>query len=1665
VIVTGQPIAQWFFNKTLGAPFNGDQTPSATNGNSPTPSFQTTGSNDTLVVNGLDNLYFGTQALPESDVFQVHGTLNPNFTEFVQRIRGGGGTATASNGGRPDGWSQLAPQASQGVQYNINTTGYSNITLHFDWQEGGIADMQPQYLNNGVWTNIGSVIQTTTSDFAGATANGSPTGITVALPSNSVVNDNANLQVRLAAVYDPSLPSIVDANTFDDGVNGDPSTLHGQFAAGGTPGPQDAEQLFQIPDVATSGTLSFGGQTTTSPVTLDPTNPAATAAAIQAGLQSLSTIGSGGVTVIENANDSTGTQYTVQFTGGNANTAEPNVIATSDYTNLVAVGIQPSPTGGNPSPTFTLTVTDGNGAHPVTVPYNASFGALQTLLQGSGATNASQFTVQDAHDFTGWEGYAINIGADTGATLTGSGANLVAPQNFAMTTPFQQLQTGGASGLLATVFDGDNTGAGSGNQGNWELGNISFNGDTKTGAPGITLQPVTQSATATYPLTLTASAYSETTVTGVQWKFSTNGGGSFNPVIGSGAAGSATSGTNLSGTGPAYNSTFTFTPPTSQETVSPAYEYEAVFTNANGSQATVPATISVVPPIAPVETIPPISTAVEEGNVAIFTATATGSPAPSVQWQLLSSTGAFISNINNGANASITNTNPTVANNQETVSTLNYTTNVNASENGDKIVAVFSNNAGTDGGNLNEAATLTVFRPETAFTAWNFNNDSQISTNDPAPNIGTGTVSIIGMNLAASQPDGGSGYPSAAYALADGDITNSPGATNSNFTENTFRFRGGPSVTLNPTNEQMSGGVATLTVGTAAAGAITPFSPILVSGLANQEFDSTTNTDANGNPIPFNITSIDTTAGTISYQVPGAADVASTPISVGNVYAVEGGGSPGNGWSVFAPSDSQGAQFSSSTQGYTHVYVTLDWYSTKSGILDGQPEYTLDGTNWIPLGGTIQANGNDFFGATAGTTSGAISSESATNGVATVVAANTFTVGQPVSMANSGSPFNGTFTITAVASDHSTFSFKLTGTNANATIPSQPPTSPTATATENGLPIPLTFDVSNVAGASNNPNFGIRLVTVKNPTINAYATASSSDTNPAAWPGASGNWRIGNVVFHGVPDWLDPNSTAQWTPSESALSGGISSTATTLTVQPGAGTVFPATPFKATLGSGSASEIVTVTAISGDTFTITRGAGGTTAAAWPALTPIAVAGAGTLNVTGPATIIGDPETLPTVAINGNLGNIPVDPQMVGSTAAAQLLIQPLVTNSAIHLGGITLSNGAGLDMASVQGVGDGGLNGVERAQGANNVLVLGTADAITQEQLVSNVATLTANNNFYVGDTVQVQGATSAGDGPFDGTFTITAATPTTFSYTVQGSNADIAPQSPNGTPTASDQATAPIFSVTNGAGQAISSVAWDGSGNVTVLASGTYAVGQRVVIAGVNTPDQAPDTTVLDGTYVITGLVAGGFTYADSNPNLNGPDSVTPGAGATAAIASSFDLEDNDLVAHGGNDGSSDSAAIQAAAVAGRNAPIDPSTGLPTVGGFQDGTWTGGGLTSSAAANEAANQGNEYTALAVVQNSELPLGQFSSWNVGGVSEPLRSDGNDTIVKYTYVGDWALEGAVNHDSFSIFNSSYNHTNVPFDWAYGSYNGGEVNHDSFSVFNADWHHGVTTGTPL
>jgi hypothetical protein len=151
-----------------------------------------------------------------------------------------------------------------------------------------------------------------------------------------------------------------------------------------------------------------------------------------------------------------------------------------------------------------------------------------------------------------------------------------------------------------------------------------------------------------------------------------------------------------------------------------------------------------------------------------------------------------------------------------------------------------------------------------------------------------------------------------------------------------------------------------------------------------------------------------------------------------------------------------------------------------------------------------------------------------------------------------------------------------------------------------------------------------------------------------------------------------------------------------------------------------------------------------------------------------------------------------------------------------------------------------------------------------------------------------------------------------------------------------------------------------------------------------------------------------------------------------TVSSSSKLDLEDNDLIVHTGSsdtNGASEYATVEGLAALGRN----PASGAP---GNPDGQWNGNGLNSSAASAADAAAGYEQIGLGVVVNSTLAEGPLSSWQVGSFNETLGT--NDIIVKYDYLGDYALEGSVNADDAGILQIEYDNgaTNT-HTWATGS----------------------------
>ncbi len=185
-------------------------------------------------------------------------------------------------------------------------------------------------------------------------------------------------------------------------------------------------------------------------------------------------------------------------------------------------------------------------------------------------------------------------------------------------------------------------------------------------APSVTQQPqsttVEEGATATFDATASGSPAPTT-----QWQISTNAGQTW---------------TSISG---ATSSQYSVAAAKSSES---GYEYRALFTNAAGSTHSEAATLTVQK--LPALTKQPAGVTAEEGHSATFEATASGFPAPSVQWELSTDAGGSWNPVT-GATSDVL----TIA-------------NVSTSEDGEEYRAVFENTAGKA---TSEAAKLTVHDP------------------------------------------------------------------------------------------------------------------------------------------------------------------------------------------------------------------------------------------------------------------------------------------------------------------------------------------------------------------------------------------------------------------------------------------------------------------------------------------------------------------------------------------------------------------------------------------------------------------------------------------------------------------------------------------------------------------------------------------------------------------------------------------------------------------------------------------------------------------------------------------------------------------------------------------------------------------------------------------
>jgi hypothetical protein len=184
-----------------------------------------------------------------------------------------------------------------------------------------------------------------------------------------------------------------------------------------------------------------------------------------------------------------------------------------------------------------------------------------------------------------------------------------------------------------------------------------------TSAPAVTSQPASTDAADGASVRFSATA-SGNPAPSVQWEVSTDGGTTWDDVNG------------------ATSTTYTFTAMSSEN----GDEYRAVFSNSAGTATSAAATLTIMPPTAPAITQQPSDQTAGDGASATFSAAASGSPVPSVQWQVSSDGGTDWTDVAGATSAT-------------------YSFTASSGENGYEYRAVFTNSVTSA---TTDSAVLTV---------------------------------------------------------------------------------------------------------------------------------------------------------------------------------------------------------------------------------------------------------------------------------------------------------------------------------------------------------------------------------------------------------------------------------------------------------------------------------------------------------------------------------------------------------------------------------------------------------------------------------------------------------------------------------------------------------------------------------------------------------------------------------------------------------------------------------------------------------------------------------------------------------------------------------------------------------------------------------------------
>ncbi|WP_394663379.1 putative Ig domain-containing protein [uncultured Sphingomonas sp.] len=857
-----------------------------------------------------------------------------------------------------------------------------------------------------------------------------------------------------------------------------------------------------------------------------------------------------------------------------------------------------SPTGGSSGGGTPVTITgtdfvNGNtysvsfGATTVPATYASATTLTATTPAGTGTATVGVTDTTTGQASTGSVNYTFAAPTVTALSVTSGPAN--APRTVTITgTNFTPTATVSIGGTAAT--------------------GVSYTSATQLSAT------LPAKAAGTYDVQVTTGSVTSATGPASQYSYIAA------PTVTSATpnSGSTTGGTSVTITGTALTgasavtfggnaaTSFTVTGDTQITATTPAGSAGAVAVAVTtpGGTATLAGGYSYVVLNPPAVTTQPVSQTVAVGATASFTASASGSPSPSVQWQVSSDSGASFTNVA-GATAA-TYTSPATT----------------AGDNGRQYRAVFTNSQGSA---TSSAATLTVIQAPTAnarsVTA-TFNTATAVTLTGSDPNTPARTLAY-----------------NVATAPAHGTLSGT--APNLTFTPS-LNYIGTDSFTFTVSNGLATSSAATVTI--TVAGPPAPAAPVLTSPANGSTLNTATPT----------VTGVTASGTTVEVFIDGTLSGNAT-VSGGNfTYTVASALGQGS-HTVYAVASASGvASPASNTNAFT-----IDTVAPAAPVITAPANGATLANRRPAITGTAESNASlaiRINGAAAGTTSAtAGGTYSYTPAADLPLGPNTVSVTATDAAGNASAPATSSFTIVALptvsavtpaeGSTAGGTTITVTGTNftsgSTVTVGGTPATGVTiASATSLTAVTPAgtagaaTVQVTNMAGVSTtNGSFTY----IGAPTASAQAVSTAFQT-------------ARSIVLAGT----DPNTPARtlsYAITAAPARGTLSGTAPNLTYTPAAG-VRGTDSFTFTASNGvSISAPATVTVTIGDPML--------TIAPPPASGTVGTAYTATLTTTGgtaPYSYAVTAGTLPTgltLATGGTLSGTPTSAGSFAFTVTAE----------------------------------------------------------------------------------------------------------------------------------------------------------------------------------------------------------------------------------------------------------------------------------------------------------------------------------------------------------------------------------------------------------------------------